>query len=202
MGSMKTEHMKEYQQKLRRRLLSMTVQAPPQPWHGVTFVHVGGPEAIGFGADSDLLLLVSVSGRSVVDCASGEKIARDQDDSYSWFDTTSLTAEGIGPLESQHIRISGVYGGGMPTMTSDGWRLEVVAPDWPYSFVLLHAPGYLTEEGWKEGVATKVAPRLCDQFPDEVLAFGFSPTGKSFAVMMRDGVEIFHRAEGGTWQRT
>lgn len=158
------------------------------------FFHVGGPEEIGFGASSDLLLIVSVSGRSVVDCSTGKKVASEYDEPYgAWLDQIRLTAKGIGPLAGQEVRLGGIHGGGLPLLTCDGWLLELVAPDWPYSFLLLQPPLTFVEGHRIDGTKTKVAPRLSDKFPDPVIAYGFSPTGKSFAVMVDDGVEVFYR---------
>src|SRR5262245_39627066 len=196
MGSHIPDFMKERHRELIEHLRSLTVQDPPAPWRFVAYIDVGGPAAIGFGAssDSDLLLIVTADGRGIVDCSTGEKVARDYDtEDNSWFDWTTNTATGIGPLDEQEIRLGGIHGGGLPTVTRDGWLLELAAPDWPFSFLLLQTPGTMVEGRYIEGIKTKVAPKQSDEFPLPVLAYGFSQTGKSFAVMVDDVVEVFHR---------
>ncbi len=199
--------MNEYQRNLVTHLRTLTTQDPPAPWQYMTFVHVGGLEAIGYEESSDLLLIVSSSGRSVVDCLTGDKVARDYTETEEdleddwedggevedWYKPFQLLAEGIGPLAGQVIRLAGIGGGGLPTSTPDRWRLEIVAPDWPNSFVILHAPAGVADKQITPGVQVKVAPR--HGLGDVILVCGFSPTGKSFVVGRSDGVDIFKRVE-------
>src|SRR4051812_20151656 len=119
-----TSSLNEYQRGLIAQLRTLRRQDPPSPWRYVTFVHVGGLEAIGYGAASDLLLIVSSSGRSVIDCHSGEKIARDYTTGLEewkaadWYHPLELHAEGIGPLIGQSVVLaSGIYGGGLSTVS-------------------------------------------------------------------------------------
>lgn len=99
------------------------------PWCELAMVAIGGLEHIGFAPNSDLLLVISTSGRGVVDCATGCKIGRDEVEYYP--DCGSLEAEGISPLDGQHIRMAGIYGGGLPRTTEDGWLIELHPLSWP-----------------------------------------------------------------------
>jgi hypothetical protein len=93
---------------------------------------VGGLTEVGFGDDSDLLLIVSSQGRGVVDCRTGERVARDRaDPDDSWYDERRLLAEGIGPLEGKTIRLAGLHGGGLLNCGQQGWSVEALALDWP-----------------------------------------------------------------------
>ena len=69
--------MYEHLEPLKRKLLSLKIEKPPPPWKFKTAILVGGLCSVGFDRDTDNLLIVSHSGRSVVDCSTGEKTARD-----------------------------------------------------------------------------------------------------------------------------
>lgn len=40
-----------------------------------------------------------------------------------------LTCPGIGVLADAHIRLAGLFGGGLHQVTADGWSLDMVASD-------------------------------------------------------------------------
>jgi hypothetical protein len=88
---------------------------------------VGGLFGVGYATASELLLVLSSQGRGVFDCATGERLARDYEESHKFFDPIRLTAVGFGPLDGQAIRIAGLFGGGLPLTTLDGWYLEAQA---------------------------------------------------------------------------
>lgn len=100
----------EHLNPLRAKLSSLTVEDGVEPWQLVTTIAVGGLLAIGFDRASDHLLILSSQGRGVIDCLTGEKVARDYED----FDEggISLEAPGIGILHDRMIRMAGLYGGG------------------------------------------------------------------------------------------
>ena len=54
-------------------------QDAPAPWRRIQ-LYINGLVAVGFGPDTDLLLCHSHSGFGVVDCATGQVIARDYED--------------------------------------------------------------------------------------------------------------------------
>jgi hypothetical protein len=109
------------------RITASAVEAPPPPWRLVGGSAVGLLTDVGFARGSDLLLVVSSNGRGVFDCATGERIARDRTvpdaDSADWQDCFELEAQGIGPLKGQIIRTAGLFGGGLPSITRDGWSV-------------------------------------------------------------------------------
>ena len=61
----------------------------PHPWTGPKVLSIGGLTDIGFGESSDLLLCLSHSGRGIIDCISGEVVARDSDEVFP-FDIGNL----------------------------------------------------------------------------------------------------------------
>src|SRR5262249_51453755 len=111
------------------------------PWRPHPAYAVGGLFGVGYAAGSDLLLVLSSQGRGVFDCVTGEKLARDHEEAHDFFDPVRLIAEGFGPLAGQPVRIAGLFGGGLPLTTSDGWGLEPQARAWPTHSVFLTAPG-------------------------------------------------------------
>jgi len=123
---------------LRKELRALQTVPPPKPWHKVGAIAVGGLRAVGFDRESELLLIVSSAGRGVVDCQSGLKVARDDEEYYE--DERHLEARGIGPLQGKTLRMSGLLGGGLPISTNDGWSMEVVTLDWPIHEILLLEP--------------------------------------------------------------
>jgi hypothetical protein len=144
---------------------------------------------VGFGTDSDLLMVISHNGRGVFNCLTGEKVARDYDEG-DWKDTISLEAKGIGPLEDQRIRTSGLHGGGLPLTSGDGWTAEDFVLDWPDHTLLLVPPGswaYGDDIG-KPANYTKVAVE------SELRAWGFSPTGRSLILATSSDLTCWSRS--------
>ena len=139
--------------------------------------------------------MVSSQGRGVIDCATGEKIARDYD-IYDE-DYAHLEAEGIGPLAHQVIPITGMYGGGLPNGTRDMWESVVVTLNWPEQLLLLIHPGsclYGSRSNHPDHF-TKIGYEL------ELRAYGFSPTGKSLIIATSSDVTIYHRGSNKSAQR-
>lgn len=178
---MNTDHMTT----LRRRIRAMETTAPMAPWRAKSGCSVGGLEMVGYGENSDLILILSSSGRGIFDALNGWKTARDTDNSQDWFDDTRLQCLGIGPLKEQVVPMAGLYGGGLPRVSRDGFVLEVVAPTWPDFRVLMSPPGATVHRNLEQ----------CVQVEEdyEIRAFGFSPTGKSFLVALNHTLITFAR---------
>lgn len=172
---------------LRKELRALQTVSPPKPWHKVGAVAVGGLRAVGFGRESELLLVVSSSGRGVVDCLSGLKVARDDEEYFE--DERYLEARGIGPLDGQTLHMSGLLGGGLPNSTSDGWSIALVTLDWPVHEVLLLEPFaslYDSLRG-KPSLFHKIGA------DSEVRACGFSHSGRSLIVATSSDITVFGR---------
>ena len=100
---------------------------------------VGGLTEAGFDPDSGLLLVVSHQGRGVYDPRTGRRLARDQDETFGWFDEVDLMVDGIGPLAGRRVAVSGLAGGNaLGRATEDGWsvrlvgdRVDLEGPDGP-----------------------------------------------------------------------
>jgi hypothetical protein len=173
---------------LKKKLLLLSIATPPTPWKLISTVAIGGLRSVGFDSNSDNLLVVSSQGRGVLDCLTGEKTARDYDEYYE--NEVSLEAKGIGILSNRVIRISGLFGGGLPVSTEDCWRLESVTLKWPEQMIILLPPKsylYGSLSGRTDDM-TKVVEDSC------IVTYGFSCTGQSFVVATTSEINIFNRA--------
>jgi hypothetical protein len=167
-------------------LAAMPPSETPPPWRQAGMVPVGGLQAVGFSGD--LLLVLSSAGRGVVDCLSGGRVARDEDEGD--FDPGELTCDGIGPLAGVRLRLAGLYGGGLAHSTEDGWGLELRPLSWPLEEIFLSPPGQtmLWTPPGAEPSLTKLQAGVT-----ELRAFGFSPTGRSFVVASSSEVTVYAR---------
>ncbi len=170
---------------LRRRIRQTETRPPMSPWKSSGGSAVGGLEAVGYAENSDLLLVVSSSGRGVFDCVTGERVARDYDTSDSWYDWAHLLALGIGPLEGQMIRLAGMDGGGLIAATTDGYRLWLVAPTWPDYRLILSPP--------QNDLYYNLDACVQVEGDYEIRAYGFSETGRSFIIAKNHTLYTFSR---------
>lgn len=169
------------------QLVAAPVFLPPSPWRKVGEYAIGGLLAIGYAPQSDYLLVASSQGRGVFDAAHGEKLVRDADTSSNWLNEVQLSAVGIGPVSGQFIRIAGLFGGGLPLTTHDGWRIEVVTSPWPQANVFLVKPHTSLYQRAENGVKVAVSGAC------EFRVAGFSETGNSFAVATSCDLTLFSR---------
>ncbi|MBD2319250.1 MULTISPECIES: hypothetical protein [Cyanophyceae] len=179
--------MYEHLEPLKQKLLLLSISTPPFPWKFVASVAIGGLRSVGFDRNSDSLLVVSSQGRGVLDCITGTKTARDYNEYYK--NEVCLEAEGIGTLSNKIIRMSGLFGGGLPVSTEDGWRLESITLRWPEQMIILIPPDssiYDNPSSYPNTI-TKVAEELC------IMAYGFSNTGQSLIVATTSEINIFNR---------
>ena len=172
---------------LRREIEQRQIAPAPAPWQLKARLSIAGLLEIGFDADSELLLVASSSGRSVIDCQSGEKVARDRTDNLG--SDRHLQTRGIGPLQDRVIRMAGINGGGLPVATADGWMVEDITLAWPEQHLLLVEPG-----SWLHG-ARYHRPALFHKLGVEleVRAFGFSYTGLSLVIATAGEVLAYGR---------
>lgn len=169
-------------------MLAMPVSDVPPPWKSSGSSGVGGLLSVGFGRGTDLLLVTSSQGRGVFDCFTGQRIARDRSDETTE-DSANLEARGIGPLEGQVIRLSGLSGGGLPAGTGDGWAAERLVLEWPEEILVLVPPG-----SWIFGLAFNKPANFTKLFVgSEVRAWGFSPTGRSLVLATSSDLTIYAR---------
>jgi hypothetical protein len=164
---------------------------PPAPWCKRVVYPVGGLRSVGFQDDADILLVVSEQGRGIIDCIADQKLARDHEEYYE--DEIRLEADGIGPLAGKKIRISGLYGGGLPNSTSDGWSIETVTLSWPEEILFLVEPA-----SWFYGSLYGQPDNFRKVFSgSEIRAKGFSPTGRTFVIATSSDLTIYTRNAAG-----
>jgi hypothetical protein len=179
--------MYEHLKPLQKKLLSLNIHEVPEPWKLVATFAVGGLRSVGFDQESENLLVVSSQGRGVIDCLTGEKVARDYEEFYE--NETILEAQGIGILSDRTIRMSGLFGGGLPNITEDGWQLECVTLKWPEQMLILLPPSsnlYGSVTGHPDTM-TKIFEDSC------IRAYGFSYTGRSLIVATTSDVTVIVR---------
>jgi hypothetical protein len=179
--------MYEHLKPLQKKLLSLNIHEVPNPWKLVETFAVGGLRSVGFDRESENLLVVSSQGRGVIDCLTGEKVARDDEEFYE--NETSLEAQGIGILSDRTIRMAGLFGGGLPSITEDGWQLECITLKWPEQMLILLPPSshlYGSVTGHPD-LMTKIFEDSC------IRAYGFSYTGRAFIVATTSDVTVFAR---------
>ena len=167
---------------------SLEEQPPPLPWKQVGGYTIHSLMAVGYAPDSDLILCISMFRSEVFDGLNGKLIAwvdTSNEDSPP-FDEIHLTAQGIGPLEGQNIRVaSWESGGGLPKQTVDGWQIKVIS-FWPNDTVILLPEKYFGF--FTASVATKLFGG-----EREIVAAGFSETGKSFIIAEPSALTIYAR---------
>ncbi|MGP4113654.1 hypothetical protein ACTWP5_22435 [Streptomyces sp. 4N509B] len=189
----------EHQQQLRERFLAAPVTPAPAPWRPVFRPHpaipIGGLFGVGFApdparTDDELLMVVSQEGLGVFHVATGVLLARDRDPDPGSTEPSGpqLTVKGIGPLAGLPIPVAGLYGGGLHSMTSDGWTIDVVSPDWPHHRVLLSTDGGLyhgpTGTHWWHIHHATLAP---------LRTAGFSPSGNALVVATSTSLMLLTR---------
>ncbi|MGI8556664.1 MAG: hypothetical protein ACR2LT_09960 [Pyrinomonadaceae bacterium] len=151
-------------------------------WTQLNIFAIGGLIQVGFAPQSDYLLVVSHQGRGVFDCISGQKIARDANETWwQYFDEATLLAEGIGLLEGRKIRTAGLFGGSLSKTTGDSWKLFEQSEGINQIF--------LKHESWSDSEAKVVG----DDEVCEMRSFGFSETGNSFIIATSCDVTIYTR---------
>ena len=173
---------------LRNRIRSMPVSPPPSPWRRIAAHPVGGITDVGYAPGSDMLLVVTHDGRGVFDGTTGQRVARDTAPlPDAWHDRIRMTAAGIGPIGGVNIRLAGLWGRGLLATAPDSWSLEIVSPDWPEHQAILSPPGCDIFSADRAQGCTKVS------HIDELRAWGFSETGRSFVLAQSHTLEIFGR---------
>lgn len=172
---------------VRMKVRVAQVSNPSSPWSLIGTIAVGGLTEVGFDEESELMLVISSQGRSVIDCMTGQKIARDRsvDNTETWYGTNILIGLGFGPLRGKQVRLAGITGGGLAICTKDGWSVEVMPIDWPDECLLLLEPYSSIFQGGAR--FTKLA------VVREVRAFGFSFSGKSLVIATSSDITIFAR---------
>ena len=143
-------------------------------WERVAYAGIGGLTDVGFSPDGRFLLVVGHQGRGVFDCQTGERLARDRTDDWSYFDMETGTAEGIGPLDGQSVPIAGLMSDAQLPAESAGWTVTATGEE-----IVLRS-------------STGVTQSIRES--EELKVFGFSPDGVTFVIGASSGVSIYARS--------
>lgn len=184
--------MSDYTERMCARIRSLPVESPPQPWVEVSSIAVGGLLAVGVHQDEvgrEFVVVLSGSGRGVFDAVTGEKVARDPSAmDGDWLEESQLRMQGIGPAQGEWLTIAGIWGGGLPASTSDGWMVRTVAPDWPDEIVVLEPPGRsIYSENLADGCV------VFDKPITEVRAVGFTWSGQVLVEATSSDLQLWRR---------
>ncbi len=162
-------------------------------WKKVGYQPVGGLREIGFIENSDFLMVLGGRGRTIFNCLTTEKIARDRKDYYSenW-DSETGVVEGIENFKGVSIVCGGFeYPDVIPKQTQDNWRILVkdekrqdYKKDLEQAEVM-----YLVNKVTKEEIEVEVYHYKI------VRGYGFSKTGKSFITAHAHGINFWVRNE-------
>lgn len=183
-----------HQQRLRSLLGRVPESQPPSPWERSAWMAIGGLTEVGFVPGTVRLLLVSSSGRGLLDCRTGEVIARDRNtQDWGWYDTSRLVAECIGSYDGVEVPLSGLHGGGLPNSTEDGWSVELFQPNWPENWVVLQSDySSVLMEHTQPGRHLPKATRIASD--TDLRAVGFSADGTVLVVATGSDVAVHRRS--------
>ena len=158
-----------------KRIHSASLESPSSPWEKVAHFAIGGMRSVGFSECSKYILVETADGRGLFDCETGEKLVRDREEYPNR--EASLICDGIGPIEGQPVRMSGLHGGGLPLTTKDGWVIEIVNT-WPKTDIVILKPGHWLH-GEKYGKPHQFR-KIWSGY--EIRGAGFSYSGKTLLV--------------------
>jgi hypothetical protein len=154
------------------------------PWKHIASLAVGGLEAIGFERTTENLLVASSSGQSVIDCKTGEKRYRNYEhDGYDW---SALRGRALNSGDENWIEMCGLHGGGLRTVSDDGYSVRQIPLEWPICYFVLEHP--------KSSIYLQM-PKFDLLLKDyEARSWGFSWTGKTLVWADGSGLHIWGRS--------
>ena len=144
-------------------------------WELVKTIAIGGLLNVGFIPNSTFLITVSHNGRGIFDCLNGERITRDYENVWEFFDDKTGEVIGFDVFTGFKIPTHGLFGDDNLTKTTkDGWKLESHENN-----ILLISPNTSQSEivGNTE---------VC-----ELKAFGFSNNEKFFTIATSCDLKIY-----------
>lgn len=174
----------------RNRLIELLANIPfaasPDGWERIGEIAISGFIGFGFArSKTNLILVVSTSGRALVNCDSAEKIDRDYEE-FKGVDDSGIFCEGIGEIAGEKILIEGPNGGGLPNSTCLGETLRLCSPNWPQ-----HSLYFCGPEG--NPLIEKFQKNCIKLQTDFIEAYGFSWCGDYFAIANSANLEIWKR---------
>jgi len=164
----------------------------PKGWIKKGSFSVGGFEYFGFAESSDILFVISSSGRGLFDMAKNEKIARDNSIDFP-LDRTLLVCKGFDILEGETIKLASKYGGSLlPVSNKSLETLVRVSPLYPCEDIIFQPP---YENCFADGRFKNIRSDNCVRvYRGFLYCYGFSFSGKYF-VIADDGGITYWEAE-------
>lgn len=149
-------------------------------WEFVKTFAIGGLINIRFIENTNLLIVVSHNGRGIFDCCKGEKIARNDEDVWQFFDDETGKIKGFDVLENQIIQTHGLFGkDNLPKKTNDGWTLKLVEKH-NFNEIVLVSPNQSEQVVGNDEIV-------------EIKAFGFSDDEKFFVIAQSSDLILYRR---------
>lgn len=97
-------------------------------WRQIVVYPCGGLTEIGLSADERHLLVISASGRGVIETSTGKRVARDyvvpRFDS-EWIRMDRRLVKGIGPIADEWVSAVGLWGGMMSSVNPRNWLVNL-----------------------------------------------------------------------------
>ncbi|WP_193218023.1 MULTISPECIES: hypothetical protein [unclassified Imperialibacter] len=151
---------------------------------------VGGLTDVGFSLlYPEILLVVSAQGRGLIDCKKFILSDRDSEVDGNWLNYQELWSFGIGKVSQEKIKIAGLNGGGLSTLTENGDSLELMALDWPICDIVF-------QPNWNSIYQEKSSHDCFNIFRDsELRAYGFSSNGQFLAIATGADVIVYSRKD-------
>ncbi|MCL2579762.1 MAG: hypothetical protein FWE32_06980 [Oscillospiraceae bacterium] len=158
----------------------------PKGWVKKGSFSVGDFEYFGFTELSDILLIISSSGRALIDLAKNEKIARDYSNDFP-FDEILLTSKGFDVLNNKTVKLAGKYGGSLlPVGNKTHEMLIRVSPLYPCEDLIFQPPN---ENCFADGRFKNIRSNNCVRvYRGFLYCYGFSFSGKYFVIADESGV--------------
>lgn len=162
-------------------------------WSKIGHQAVGGLLEVGFVENTDYLIVLGSSGRTIFNCITNEKTARDRQDYYveNWDPETGVV-EGFDLFEGKSIICGGFeYPDQILKETSDYWSIKITEELRPNYKKEIKSAEVMTLFNSKNNKEIEV-----EVFHYSITrAYGFSKTGRSFIIAHSHGVDIWTRDE-------
>lgn len=158
------------------------------PWDQIAVMGIGGLTALGFDRACKDMLVTSISGQSVISAITGEVLYRNRDD--DGLDTSALKGTRLDHPADERFDMAGLYGGGLRTMTDDGWSVEQLR-----GHCVLYPAGasiHFLSPAW-ESYEKDATFHLLDRSGEDIRALGFSWSGRTLVYASPNTLSIWGR---------
>lgn len=175
-----------FELELVRAARSLQLGSMPEPWGAAIIVPAAGAYACGWD-EHEHFLMIGSSGYSLTIPDTGERLLRERDARLT---EKSLSPDALvftPPHGGADIRLFGLEAGGGIRVTADGWSLEAIYPWWPRASVILEQV-FMPDYAYLRQATLLDTSRL-----DGPLICGFSPSGRSIAILGSGGATLYSR---------